>query len=305
MRRALVLSGGGARAAFEAGAIEFLVKEAGLDFDMLIGTSAGALNVAVLGSARNYRELLSQTQILKELWLGITGDSSIYRKSWFSLLNLLFKDGLYQPVGLQRLLQEYVDPAVLCANHSKFIKVATVAIETGELFFADSRQKELQDKLLDFILASASLPPFFPPVVIDGKHWYDGGLRDITPLGAAFAERPDEITVILAFPINDKMEPLIQPVAYQGVIHSLVRALNILTTEISANDLHYAQHINAYYRLFPGTRRVPLRIISPSRPLDGDVLDFNPTVIRANLKEGYETAATFFKESLRLPKKML
>jgi hypothetical protein len=54
--------------------------------------------------------------------------------------------------------------------------------------------------------------------------------------------------------------------------------------------------INTYTRLFPGTRQVPLRIISPQKPLAGDVLDFNPSAIRINMKEGYEAARNLLKE---------
>jgi predicted patatin/cPLA2 family phospholipase len=177
------------------------------------------------------------------------------------------------------------------------IPVATVAIETGELFFADSRQDNLQGHMIDYILASASIPPFFPPVFINKKHWFDGGLRDITPLGAAFQENPDEIIVILTFPVNSQLEPILPQISYPGVLQSLLRALHILTTEISANDLQYAQLVNTYYRLFPGTRRVPIRIISPSKPLAGDILDFDPSTIRINIKEGYQAARNLLKEN--------
>ncbi len=297
MKRALVLAGGGSRGAFECGAIDFLVNEAGLDFDIFLGSSAGALNAAVLGSARNYRELVKQSRELRELWLNIRGNRSIYNSSKFGIINLLLYDALHNPVGLRRLLAEHVDPARLCSNPSKFIKVGTVAIETGELFFADSRCRESEPHLRDYILASASIPVYFPPVKIDGKHWYDGGLRDITPLGAAFEECPDEIVVILTFPVNQDLEPVLPEVRYRGPFHALLRAFNILTSEISANDLQYARVINKHTRLFPGTRRIPIRIISPSNALAGELLEFDPEIIRENIKKGFEAARNLLFQS--------
>lgn len=297
MKNALVLSGGGSRGAFEAGAIDYLVTQAGLDFEIFLGTSAGSLNVAVLGSARNQRELAEQTQKLNQLWLGIEGNHSIYSRNFWGIFNLLFRDSLYNPIGLKKLLTQAVDAFKLCHNPSKFIKVATVALETGELFFADSRCPEHCDHMLDYILASASIPLFFPPVPINGKHWYDGGLRDITPLGAAFKAKPDQIFLILTFPINAKLEPVLEKTSYRGVFHTLLRSLNILTNEISANDLQLATFMNQYYRLFPGIRHVTIRIIAPEKPLSGDLMEFNPKAIRANLQAGYEAAQRIFSDN--------
>lgn len=290
MKKALVLSGGGSRGAFEVGAIDYLVTHCGEDFEIFLGTSAGALNVAILGSARNHHELTEQTRILKQLWLDIKGNDSIYRRNFGGIFNLLFRGALYNPTGLKQLLTQAVDPFKLCHNPAKFIKVATVALETGELFFADSRRPEHRDQMLDYILASASIPLFFPPVIINGKHWYDGGLRDMTPLGAAFKEKPDEIVVILTFPINAKLQPVLEKTTYRGVFHALLRSLNILTNEISANDLQLANFMNQYYRLFPGIRRVAIRIIAPEKPLAGDLMEFNPKAIQSNLQAGYEAA---------------
>ena len=110
MKRALVLAGGGSKGAFQAGAVDFLVRESGLDFDIYLGTSVGALNAGILAQSRNYRELCEQTEILKNLWADIKGSRSIYRKNYFGLFGLLFKDSLYKPIGLKDLILEWVDP---------------------------------------------------------------------------------------------------------------------------------------------------------------------------------------------------
>lgn len=290
MKRALVLAGGGSRGAFQAGAIDYLVNKTGLDFNVFYGTSVGALNASILGQARNFRELTEQVNALNNLWLGIEGNSSIYQSGFLDVFNLLFRDSLYYPKGLRKLLKEYVDPNRLCHNPAKYIKVATVAIETGELFFADSRNPNLTAEILDYILASASIPPFFPPVHIQQKHWYDGGLRDVTPLGAAFKEHPDEIVIILPFLIDEQFHPVIPHVSYGNLIQSLLRAVGIMSNEISANDLQLARIINQYHRLFPGKRQIPIYIIAPKTPLEGEILDFSPEAIRANIKKGYESA---------------
>lgn len=291
MKRALVLAGGGSKGAFEVGAIEFLVRESGLDFDIYLGTSVGALNAGILGQSQNYRELCQQVRILKNLWLGIKGSGSIYHKNPFGVFSLLFKDSLYNPDGLKNMIKKNIDLKRLFKNPARILKVATVAEETGELLYADNRSITLQKDFSSYILASASIPLFFPAVKINGKHWYDGGLRDMTPLGEVFRERPDEIVVILTFPINLNLTPVLSLSKRQGALGAILRALEIMSNEISANDLQLANAINQNYRYLPGRRCVPIRIIAPEAPLSGgNILEFKPENIRKNLELGFWAA---------------
>lgn len=291
MKRALVLAGGGSKGAFEVGAIDFLVRENGLDFDIYLGTSVGALNVGILSQSQNYHELCQQVQILKKLWLGIKGSKSIYHKNLFGIFSLIFKDSLYNPDGLKKLIKENIDPERLFKKTARVLKVATVAEETGELFYADNRSPELRTDFLSYILASASIPLFFPAVKINGKHWYDGGLRDMTPLGSVFRERPDEIVIILTFPINQNLAPVLFTTKHQGALGVILRALEIMSNEISANDLQLANAINNNYHHLFGRRCVPLRIIAPDRSLTGgNVLEFKPECIRNNMELGFLAA---------------
>lgn len=295
MKRALVLSGGGARGAFEVGALEYLVLREKLDFRIFIGTSVGALNAAFLGQAHSYRELVILIRRLKEFWLGIKGNSSVYSRRIFGFLSLFYKDSFYQPKALQRLIRREIDPDRIF-NPATVVKVSTVAVETGELFYANSRHPELRETFLDYVLASASMPLFFPAAPIAGKHWYDGGLRDMTPLGAAFEEAPDEILVIITYPIGDYFNPRLPEKKHGGALNAILRAIEILTSEIAANDLQLADAVNRYHWIWPKRRRLPIRLIAPSRPLAGShALDFSPEAIRENMNHGYEAA-----QSLRL-----
>jgi NTE family protein len=290
MQRALILSGGGGKGAFEVGAIDFLVKTAGLDFQIFIGSSVGALNAALLGMATNYRELLAAVQQLKKLWEAIQGNHSIYQSFPLGVFDLFSRNALYNPCGLYRLIKNYIDPGQLCQNPTKFVIVPAVAIETGELFYADSRNPALQNLILDFILASASIPLFFPPVLINDKHWYDGGLRDVTPLGAAFKENPDEIYLVLTFPVNENLEPMMGEAPYGGVLKSLLRIVSIMTNEICANDLQISKFAVRSHPLYLGRRRIPIHIVAPPTPLKGSAVDFTPSKIKENIRLGYEAA---------------
>jgi NTE family protein len=293
MHRALILSGGGGKGAFEVGAVDFLIKTAGLDFRIFIGSSVGALNAALLGMATNYCELLVAVRQLKKLWEEIQGNQSIYQSFPLGVLDLFSRNALYNPCGLCRLIKNYIDPGRLCQNPAKFVLVPAVAIETGELFYADSRNPALQNVILDFILASASIPLFFPPVLINGKHWYDGGLRDVTPLAVAFKEQPDEIYLVLTFPVNENLEPMLNEVPYGGVLKSLLRIIGIMTNEICTNDLQISKYTLRNHRLYLGRRRIPIHIVAPTTPLNGSSVDFAPSKIRENIRLGYEAAQNF------------
>ena len=290
MKRALVLSGGGSKGAFEVGAIDYLVNVEGLNFNIFIGTSAGALNAGFLGQSRDRKELVELSRQLKELWLNIRNKRSVYQSNFGGMLSLFWCDSLYRPRGLYRILQKYIDLDRIF-DPATVVKVATVAQETGRLFYADSRRPELQADFLKYILASASMPLFFPAVHIGKSHWYDGGLRNITPLGAAFDEQPDEIIVIVTYPVGPNMEPITSTTKHGGAFQAILRTVEILTSEIATNDLQLAYYINQNYRSFPGRHRSTIRLIAPKTFLPGkDALDFSQADIKENIRLGGEAA---------------
>ena len=292
MKRALVLSGGGSKGAFEAGAISYLLKEENLDFHVLTGTSVGALNGAYLGQARSHHELRELGQELKETWLKIKGNSDIYQGGILgNIWRLLFHSALYNPIGLKRLIYDNIEPARLF--HPRIaVKVTVVSYETGKLLCADSRRPEFQPDFLSYVLASASMPFFFPPVQIAGQHWYDGGLRDLTPLATAIKENPTEIVVITTFPVDPSLKATLPTAEPGSALKAVLRTVEILLSEISVNDLQLAQAINKAWWRYPGKKPIPIRIIAPSKPLSGDTLDFGAKQIHTNLAAGYEAAKT-------------
>ncbi len=290
MKRALVLSGGGCKGAFQVGALDYLISVKGLFFNIFSGTSIGAINAAFLSQSKNRQELLELADQLQKLWLKIKGDGSIYRQNILGYLKLFFSDALYAPRGLQRLLQNNISPDRVF-NPASILKIATVDYESGSLLYVDNRHPEYQKNLIKYILASASMPLFFPAVHIDGKHWYDGGLRDITPLGAVFDEDPDEIFVIVTYPVGPNLKPVLPETKHSGAFNALLRTIDILTSEIETNDLQQAGFINQYHRLFPGRRRVPIHLIAPASFLQGkNALDFQRSAIENNIKLGFEAA---------------
>ncbi len=286
-KRALVLSAGGNKGAFEAGIVYDLIVNKGLEFDLFSGSSVGALNAAFLAQGANWEEQAANAEILKTKWLTISGDKDIYHFKPGNILELLFGGGLYQPVGLKKLIESLVCPLRL--EKGKPLLIPTVALEDGELYIADSRKQKDRDNITGFLLASASMPIYFPPVKLRDKHWVDGGLRDITPINLVINEFPTEVVVVTTYPITKKLEPVYpkfsKPNNIVAVIH---RIIDILTSEIASNDLWATQRMINTYRGIgkPGS----LCIISPKEPFTESSLDFSPKLLKQYFNLGVYTA---------------
>jgi NTE family protein len=290
-KQALILSGGGSFGAFEVGAIDYLIQKADFKFDIFLGTSVGALNAGFLGQAHNNDELKDNAAKLTEFWMSINGYQDIFNRSIIGDSVLVFRDYLYEPVGLKKIIKQNINFDKLCGNPAKNVKIAVVELETGKIVLADNQSPEYWEDYPNYILASTSMPLYFPGVMINSRRCYDGGLRDITPIGKVFDERPDEIVIVTTYPVNEDFSPRFREEHPVGSLKVLLRTIDIFANEIGANDLKVANFIYEQLEYFPGQGDVAIHFITPEDPLPGnDSLDFDPKRIRDNFKKGYEAA---------------
>src|SRR5256885_3979647 len=107
MRRALVLSGGGAKGSWQVGACQHLIVERGLWFDVIAGVSAGAVNAATLAQARDPDELAAELEHLRAVWLGLRGSRDVYRRRWLRAPRTLLarRAGPFHPAAPRRPLR--------------------------------------------------------------------------------------------------------------------------------------------------------------------------------------------------------
>src|SRR5256884_5453123 len=112
MRRALVLSGGGAKGSWQVGACQHLILERGLWFDVIAGVSAGAVNAATLAQARDPDELAAELEHLRAVWLGLRGSRDVYRRRWLGALGTVLarRAGLYNPAPPRAILPGHIEP---------------------------------------------------------------------------------------------------------------------------------------------------------------------------------------------------
>ena len=168
-RRAVAMSGGGAKGSFQVGALEWLILEKGLDFDIFSGVSVGALNASFLAQAKavegdakkSLENLQEMFKALRDVWLKrIEGNSSIYEKRTGGLAGVLAgADSIHDSQPLRDLLGELLNPKAL-ENSGRDLRIQYVSLETGVIHAVDQNDPNI----IDHVLASSSMPFLFPPV---------------------------------------------------------------------------------------------------------------------------------------------
>lgn len=226
---AIVLSGGGAKGAFQVGVLDALVNGHGVSPAIVVGTSTGAIQA--LGVAQD------DVAGLVGVWLGLKGSQDIYRKRGGIAGAVVFGEkAIYDATPLRRLLKQFADPAKLAASPVD-LRLGVVSLQSGEFRTIDKSVPDIHN----WVYASCAMPVFFDPLLTSDRHqWLDGGVRDVTPLGAALELKPTGVLVVRASPAARSASPD----HYDGLIDIGLRAVNLLQSEVSRNDLANTSLIN-------------------------------------------------------------
>ncbi len=295
---AVVLSGGGAKGAFQVGVLDELITNRGVQVDIAVGTSTGSIQALAVAQ--------DDIPKLVDLWLGLRGNNDIYTKRPLGAAGaLLGADSIYEAKGLKRLLKKNADDAKLRST-GKRLRLGVVNLGTGEFRTID----ESVPGIHNWVYASCAMPVFFDPLTTsDGAQWVDGGVRDVTPLGTALELNPRGVIVVRA---STRPKPS-TPKKYDNLIEIGLRAVDILQKEVSANDLANAALINdliaareAQLRALQSAgvgaaatsavlrpldvklaeyRFAPIRVIEPEQDYL-DTLKFDPAKIRVAIDAG-------------------
>lgn len=268
MKRALVLSGGGAKGAFQVGVLKWMSQFEDLRYDIFCGISVGALNAAYLAQFKNWKEGIHD---LERLWLSLRGNKDIYKR-WkpFGKLHYLWqkndKASWYNSEPLWDLVKKNFDDDMVRMS-GKTLRVGAVRFKGGVYKLWNERSPDLYEG----ILASSAFPQFFRPIMIDGELWVDGGIRDIIPFQAAIDAGATHIDVISASPAWH-VDPL--PDDPKGW-HLGKQTLDIMSSEIKKGDIEKM-------KLTPN-----VRYVEPKLPVLKNSLDHDPLKIRENIHKGY------------------
>jgi len=262
-RVALVLQGGGALGAYQAGVYQALHEHA-LTPDWVVGTSIGAINAALIaGNERAARldrlrefwdivaheDLLDMHQVpdpvrrfnimLTTLDAAARGVPGFYAPRWGSPFFIGLpvaseQASYYDTAPLEQTLSRLVDLDRLNLNSDVRLTVSAIRVKCGRLENFDSANHNVT---IRHVMASGALPPGFPPVRIDGELYWDGGLYSNTPLETVLADEPRVDTVCFMVDLWSAEGP--EP---QSVEQVQTRQKDVLYASRSQ------RHIDAYLR---------------------------------------------------------
>ena len=259
---ALVLAGGGSLGSYQVGAIEAL-EELGYEFDIVTGTSIGAINACFVCNHR--------TKDLRGLWEGIAPDQIMKdginlsgRQMMAQHPDNFFKDfrkwsRIYLQGGrigadispLRNFINKHLDPQT-CLDSDMEFGVVTSLFPSQRLRDVDMHKVTKQD-FVSYILASAACFPIFPVQEIHGIKYIDGFYNDNLPIRLAFKLGADEVI-----------------------------AIDMRLFSLKPQNEFYLKLPNVTY-------------IAPYVDF-GSLMDFSQEVIRKNMKLGYLDTMKYFKK---------
>jgi NTE family protein len=237
----LALQGGGSHGAFTWGVLDRLLEEPWLEIDGISGTSAGAMNAAVLVHGHQRGGAVGAREALEAFWRRVSdaarfspfqrGPLDVILGRWsldsspiyvaMDLMSRVVSPYTLNPMGrnpLREILAELIDFEVLAQSPIHlFITATNVRTGRGKVF----KNAEVTP---DVLLASACLPTMFQAVEIDGEAYWDGGYSGNPTLSTLVRECKSHDTILV--PIN--------PVERPGVPRSASEILNRLN-EVSFN----------------------------------------------------------------------
>jgi NTE family protein len=305
-RAGLVLTGGGARAAYQVGVVkavrDILGNPVRNPFPILCGTSAGAINATTLAVFAD--DFTRGVGNLLEVWENMhchhvyrTDPAHIMRSGarWLGAMMLLSR---HNPVSLldsdplremlERTLafdriQDHIDAGALyavCVTASGYTTGQSVSFFQGgsglEGWERNQRIGAAVTLKLEYLLASSALPFIFPAVKVHREYFGDGSVRQIAPISPALHLGADRVLVVgtgRQTPDQARARSNVYPSVAQIAGH----ALNSIFLDGLSVDLERLERINRTLRLIPPEKlaeaNLPLRpvkvlFISPSQPLE-------------------------------------
>ena len=264
----LVLQGGGALGAYQAGVYEAL-HEAGIEPDWVIGTSIGAINASLiagnkpedrLSRLKDFWTSVEHSSTLEAMaslpWVGAmlpnwstitAGIAGFFKPNPLAFLGMnvaLAPDaaGYYSTRPLEETLNALVDYTLL-EHCTPRLTVGAANVRTSEMRYFDSRTTKLSAK---HVMASGALPPAFPPVRIEGDLYWDGGILSNTPVEAVFDDNPRRNSLVFAVhiwnPSGPEPESIRQVMNRQKDIQYSSRAVSHIMRQ---KQMHKLRHIIA------------------------------------------------------------
>tara|TARA_R100000306_G_C4381983_1_gene145734 strand:- start:2842 stop:3993 length:1152 start_codon:yes stop_codon:yes gene_type:complete len=304
---ALILTGGGARAAYQIGVLKAIadqLPELTHPFPIICGTSAGALNaVGLAANGSNFRESVDS---LVKLWLGLKS-SDIYRTDFWGVAKRMshfvksFLSGdehdmpasMLDATPLKSFLGKVMNAEGLAAaieqGGIKAVSVTACGYKSGQSvsFFQGGNHLEgwhlgqrvgMATRLeVDHLLASSAIPTIFPPVKINREYFGDGVVRNMAPLSPAVHLGAERLLIIGVSANRISAPQRVKARKFPNLAQVMEHMLNGAFLDVIENDIDKALLINQLINMIPSDtlaksplnlKPLDILVISPSEPID-------------------------------------
>ena len=269
----LVLSGGGAKGAYEAGAVAAFAEH-GLPIRLVAGSSAGALSAAMIVAGRADRLEATWRSITREQVYSIRAPTFFagLLPGWLTLRALGNATSLLDPRPLRELITASVELERI-RNSS-----IGLVVMTTDLTRRAPRVFDNQTVTVDALVAAAAVPGLFPAVAVDGALLVDGGLTGRAPVLEALEAAPvDRALVMVSYATDEPRTPpttlrrSMEEAFETSMLHQIHRDIELARLKYPATDV---------------------QILTPSAPLRLRPLEFDSAAIAQALTLGRTDALT-------------
>jgi NTE family protein len=247
---AFALSGGGSRGALQVGAL-YALLEAGIQPDLLIGASIGAVNATFLALNGFSKESLDQ---LKTAWQNADASNLLPANYIWLTVRAMFNRSSNDPSQRLRnfFIEHGVAPEVSFSDiiHTDLV-IVSADLNTGKPIL---HGEQPQDKILDALLLSTALPPWFMPVRRQDRYLVDGGLVSNLPVEPAIKHGA---TQVVALDLIDSREILGAVEGIRGFLDRLIYSVEKRQSDLEL-ELAEARGIPLLYLGLTGKKPVPI-----------------------------------------------
>lgn len=295
MKRALVLSGGGARGAFQVGVLKYL-KEINWTPDLIFGTSVGAINAAGLGTGMSIDQMILLWQAYRR--------KKMFRLTLPTLIHSLKSRKRFSPMSDTRPLQKLLETHIRLENLKNAgpeIYISALNMKTGQICYFNKHAVTIKH-----LMAASAIPGLFGWQYIDNVPYWDAGLMVNTPINPALQLKATEIVAVLHSPVGafNMEEPrshmdVAQLVFEHFLIGSYTNALPDTSWQVNPDALCHTTPLPNSPQLQLAANGTRILTVAPTRMLGlRSLLNFSLRQATTLIDEGYNNARIQLKNEL-------
>lgn len=277
-KKALIVSGGGAKGAFGTGCIDYFSNVLHNEYELIVGTSTGSLMLPMIA--------LDEIEELKKAYTSVTNkdiwkfnpfksDGSI---NYFKVIYRELQGKTWGEFNLKQLLYKWFPKEqynIVLKLNKEIISCSTDMTNGTKKYISNKDINSDYERFIDGIIASASVPVFTKPVIIDGAECMDGGILEPIALNKAIELGATDIDVI----VHRTKTFTGKNWKSSGSFSHLTRLIDLMNFEIGEGDL---VHDSSY--------KIKINFIFTPYNLTDNSLSFNQSKMVEWQKLGYETA---------------